>query len=57
MINQYDMEPVWIEREDGQEMIIPKPPVIRETEQLSLSEQMDILAEQVRDALSGKRGR
>ena len=55
MINQYDMEPVWIEREDGQEMIIPKSPVIRKTEQLLLSEQMDILAEQVRDALSDKR--
>ena len=55
MINQYDMEPVWIEREDGQEMIVPKSPVIRKTEQLSLSEQMDILAEQIRDALSDKR--
>ena len=57
MINQYDMEPVWIEREDGQEMIVPKSPAISKTEQLSLSEQMDILAEQVRDALSGKGGR
>ena len=55
MINQYDMEPVWIEREDGQEMIVPKSPVIRKTEQLSFSEQIDILAEQVRDALSDKR--
>ena len=55
MINQYDMEPVWIEREDGQEMIVPKSPVIRKTEQLSFNEQMDILEEQVRDALSDKR--
>lgn len=46
------MEPIWIEQEDGQEMIVPKSPVIRKTEQLSFSEQIDILAEQVRDALS-----
>ena len=55
MSNQCDMEPIWIEQEEGQEMIIPKSPVIRKTDHLSLSEQMDILAEQVRDALSGKR--
>ena len=55
MINQYDMEPVWIEREDGQEMIVPNGPVFMKTEQLSFSEHIDILVEQVRDALSDKR--
>ena len=51
MSNQYDMEPIWIEREDCQEMIIPKSPVTWKTEQLSLSEQMAIMVEQVRDAV------
>ena len=45
------MEPIWIEREDGQEMVVPKSPILRKTEQFSLSEQMVILAEQVRDAI------